>query len=48
MTAGDSIFMIAIIALAFLYMKVTDYQIEQLDKRISIVEHKLNIVPHRT
>jgi hypothetical protein len=55
MTAGDAIYCIAMVFLAFIYMKITDYQIAQLDKRIqkiemriAIAEHKLNIVPHRT
>lgn len=45
MKAGDAIFTALMIFLAFGYMKITDYQIANLDKRVTILENNLKGVP---
>ena len=47
MKAGDAIFAVGMILLALFYMKITDYQIEKLDKRITNLEWRVHLVENK-
>jgi hypothetical protein len=47
MKVGDTIFTICMLILAFIYMKLTDYQIADLDKRVKVLEVRVSMVEHQ-
>lgn len=47
MKAGDAIFLAGMILIAFFYMKITDIQIDKLDRRITNLEWRVHIVEEK-
>ena len=47
MKAGDGIFFATMIFIAFSYMKLTDIQLDHLNKRITNLEWRIHIVEEK-
>lgn len=47
MKAGDALFLALMILLSFGYVKITDYQLANLDKRIALLEMRVSVVEHK-
>jgi Tfp pilus assembly protein PilX len=47
MKVGDALFTALMIFLVFGYMKITDYQLADLDKRIALLELRMSVCEHK-
>ena len=47
MKAGDALFIALMILFSFGYVKITDYQLANLDKRMALLEMRVSICEHK-